>query len=190
MKDIMLEDLEQAIKAGGTNWSMQNNLLDRKTKFIYDVRDFKTLQLLCNTTLSKEEDRQYAYHRWVNFFSSIYCEQLFCKYGAKKVDNLKDKDKDIYIDDIPYDVKLTVYPITTAIKYDLETNNGIEGMIRWFYNNQSGEGRKHFKNRIFIVCGGDTQEERIKNKIRFLCLEQAIKKWMIARFSKTGNFEN
>lgn len=190
MKDIKLEDLKQAIKADGTNWSMQNNLSDRKTKFIYDVRDFKTLQLLCNTTLSKEEDRQYAYHRWVNFFSSIYCEQLFCKYGAKKVDNLKDKDKDIYIDDIPYDVKLTVYPTTTAIKYDLETDDGIEGMIRWFYNNQSGEGRKHFKNRIFIVCGGDTQEERMKNKIRFLCLEQAIEKWMIARFSKTGNFEN
>ena len=36
--------------------------------------------------------------------------------------------------------------------------------------------------RIFIVCGGKTQEERMKNKIRFLLIEEAIKKWIIERF--------
>ena len=107
---------------------------------------------------------------------------MFCKYGAEKVNNLKDKEKDIYIDNIPYDVKLTVYPTTTAVKYDLRTEEGKEGMIRWFYNNQSNEGRQHYKNRIFIVCGGKTQEERMKNKIRFLSIEEAIKKWITTRF--------
>ena len=180
--NIKLEDIEKAIVAGGNDWKMQNNTLDRKTKFIYYVDNFDTLKLLCNTTLSKEKDRQYAYHRWANFCSSIYCEQLFCKYGAEKVNNLKDKEKDIYIGNIPYDVKLTVYPTTTAVKYDLRTEEGKEGMIRWFYNNQSNEGRQHYKNRIFIVCGGKTQEERMKNKIRFLSIEEAIKKWIIERF--------
>lgn len=180
--EIKLKDLEQAIIAGGESWQMQNNLLDRKTKFIYDVRDFKTLQMLCNSTLSKLEDRQYAYHRWVNFYSSIYCEQLFCKYGAVKVDNHKDKEKDIIIDGIPYDVKLTVVPTTSETKYDLTTEEGKEGLIRWFYGCQSSEGRQHYKNRLFIVCDGDTQEEKMKNKIRFLLIEEAIKKWMVERF--------
>ena len=121
--DITLEDLQKAIIAGGTNWGVQNNEQDRKTKFIYDIRDFKTLKLLCDNALTKEEDRKYAYHRWVNFCSSIYCEQLFCKYGAEKVENRKDKNKDIYIDGIEYDVKLTTYPLTSEIKYNLDTED-------------------------------------------------------------------
>lgn len=180
--DIALDDLQKAIIAGGKNWEVQNNEQDRKTKFIYDVKDFNTLKLLCNNTLTKEEDRKYAYHRWLNFCSSIYCEQLFCKYGAKKVENKKDKYKDIYIDNIAYDVKLTTYPFSSEIKYNLDTEDGIEGLIKWFYNNQSNEGRQHYKNRIFIVCGGDTKEEQLNNKIRFLLIEEAIKKWITTRF--------
>lgn len=187
--DILQEDLEKAIIFGGNNWNIQNDELDKKTKFIYDVRDFNTLKLLCDTTLSKKEDRQYAYHRWVNFCSSIYCEQLFCKYGATKVENRKDKNKDILIDGIPYDVKLTIYPSTSEIKYDLRTEVGKEGLIKWFYNCQSNEGREHFKNRIFIVCGGKTKEERIHNKTRFLLIEEGIKKWSTTRFSKGSIFE-
>lgn len=186
--NIKLEDLQKAIIAGGTKWELQNNEQDRKTKFIYDVTDFDTLKLLCNTVLSKDEDRKYAYHRWVNFQSSIYCEQLFCKYGAKKVENRKDKNKDIYIKDIPYDVKLTTYPLSSEIKYNLETEDGIEGLIRWLYNNQSNEGRFHFKNRIFIVCSGETKEEQLNNKIRFLSIEEAIKKWMTTRFFEDSIF--
>ena len=180
--DITLEDLQKAIIAGGDSWGIQNDEQDRKTKFIYDVRDFNTLKLLCNNALTKEEDRKYAYHRWLNFCSSIYCEQLFCKYGAKKVENRKDKNKDIYIDNIAYDVKLTTYPFSSEIKYNLDTEDGIEGLIKWFYNNQSNEGRQHYKNRIFIVCGGETKEEQMNNKIRFLLIEEAIKKWITTRF--------
>ena len=186
--DITLEDLQKAIIAGGTNWGVQNNEQDRKTKFIYDIRDFKTLKLLCDNALTKEEDRKYAYHRWVNFCSSIYCEQLFCKYGAEKVENRKDKNKDIYIDGIEYDVKLTTYPFTSEIKYDLDTEDGIEGLIRWFYNNQSSEGRQHYKNRIFVVCGGNTKEEQMNNKIRFLSIEEAIKNWIMKRFFEDSIF--
>lgn len=186
--NIKLEDLQKAIIAGGTKWELQNNEQDRKTKFIYDVTDFDTLKLLCNTVLSKDEDRKYAYHRWVNFQSSIYCEQLFCKYGAKKVENRKDKNKDIYIKDIPYDVKLTTHPLSSEIKYNLKTEDGIEGLIRWLYNNQSNEGRLHFKNRIFIVCGGETKEEQLNNKIRFLSIEEAIKNWIMKRFFEDSIF--
>ena len=181
--EITLEDLNKAIQAGGNNWSIQNNILDEKTKFIYDVKDFNTLQLLCNTVLKKEDTRQYAYHRWVNFQSSKYCEQLFCKYGAIKADNYKDKEKDIIINSIPYDVKLTVYPAALQ-QYDLSLDKEKDKLIKWLYYNQSKEGRNHYKNRVFIVCGGDTKEDRMKNKIKFLSIEDGIKKWMNTGFQK------
>ena len=178
MMNISVKDLETAINFMGTKWSKQNNELDRKTKFIYDINSFNKLEKICKATLSKKEDRQYAYHRWVNFCSSIYCEQLFCKYGATKVENNKDKEKDIYINDIPFDVKLTVFPDTSLEKYDLDTKEGREGLANWFYNNQSGEGRYHNKNRLFVVCCGDTIEEKNKLKTNFSLIEEKIKEFM------------
>ena len=108
--------------------------------------------MLCNCALCSNELRQYAYHRWVNFHSSIYCEQLFCKYGAKKVENNKDKEKDIVINKIAYDVKLTVYPNAFKNQYDLNIDENKNKLIKWLYTNQSKEGRNHMRNRLFIVC--------------------------------------
>jgi len=176
--EIKLEDLEKAIKAGGDSWCIQNNDWDAKTKFIYDVKDFNRLEMLCNCALRSNDARQYTYHRWVNFHSSIYCEQLFCKYGAEKVENNKDKEKDIIINGIAYDVKLTVYPNAFINQYDLDIDENKNKMIRWLYKNQSKEGRNHFKNRLFIVCCGNTPEERMKKKTNFSLIEDSIKEWM------------
>lgn len=176
--EIKLEDLEKAIKAGGNDWSIQNNNSDMKTKFIYDVKDFNKLQTLCNCALRSDEDRKYAYHRWVNFHSSIYCEQLFCKYGAEKVENYKDKEKDIFINGVAYDVKLSVYPAAFINQYDLDVEDNKEKIIKWLYKNQSKEGRSHFKNRLFIVCCGETKEERMKKKTDFVLIEEKIREWM------------
>ena len=41
---MILEDLQKAIKLMGNNWQKQNNLLDRKTKFIYYVETNEKIQ--------------------------------------------------------------------------------------------------------------------------------------------------
>jgi hypothetical protein len=175
---MIKEELTQVAKLMGNKWCKQNDLLDRKTKFIYDVMDFKTLQSMCNRMLSKEEDRLYAYHRWFNLNISTYCEEVFCKYGAVKVENKKDKEKDIYINDIPFDVKVTNYPSTASEEFDLDSEVGRKDLATWLYNNQSKEGRQHFKNRIFIVCCGDSLEEKVANRMNLELLDAHIKDFM------------
>ena len=91
---MILKDLQKAIILMGDSWQKQNNLLDRKTKFVYDVDNFELLNRMCKTMLKNEDNRKYAYHRWVNLNISNYCEELFCKYGAEKVENKKDKEKE------------------------------------------------------------------------------------------------
>ena len=95
---------------------------------------------------------------------------------AIKEKNIKDKEVDIYIDNIPFDIKITVYPNALSNHpYDLNTRDGKNLMIKWLYKNQSQQQRKHFKNRIFIICDGKTQYdslclksdfEQIRNKIK------------------------
>ena len=155
---MIIEDLKRAIQLMDDNWIKQNNILDYKTKFIYDIKDYDSLIKVSHLLLSKDDDINYAIHRWVNLQISNACEELFCKYGAKKVENKKDKEKDIYINDIPFDVKVTNYPSTAYENFNLDSEYGKADLATWLYNNQSSEGRQHFKNRIFVVCCGKNNE--------------------------------
>lgn len=180
------QDIELAINSMNKIWYKQNNVLDKKTTFIYDVENFNGLIDICNRMLSKEDERQYAIHRWVNLQISNFCEECFCKYGAEKVKNNKDKEKDIYIWNQPYDVKVTNYPQTAFEKFNLTTNEGKKDLGMWFYNNQSQEDRKHFKNRLFVVCCG---EDPWKTRKDFIKLEKSIKNYMDC-FAPTYYYEN
>lgn len=175
---MILKDLQKAIVLMGDSWQKQNNLLDRKTKFVYDVDNFELLDRMCKTMLKNEDDRKYAYHRWVNLNISNYCEELFCKYGAEKVENKKDKEKDIFIDDVPFDVKVTNYPSTAYENFDLDTEQGKKDLCIWLYNNQSNEGRQHFKNRLFVVCCGNNMEEKWRNRTNLKLLDDHIRDFM------------
>ena len=162
----------------GDSWQKQNNLLDRKTKFVYDVDNFELLDRMCKTMLKNEDDRKYAYHRWVNLNISNYCEELFCKYGAEKVKNKKDKEKDIFIDNVPFDVKVTNYPSTSYESFNLDIDQGKKDLCIWLYNNQSNEGRQHFKNRLFVVCCGNNMEEKWRNRTNLKLLDDHIRDFM------------
>lgn len=171
-------DLITAINLMSNKWVKQSNVLDRKTSFIYDIEDFESFSRVSNLLLSKSEDVDYALHRWVNLQISNYCEALFCKYGAIKVENKKDKEKDIFIDNVPFDVKVTNYPNTAYEKFDLKNIEDKNNLAIWFYNNQSQEGRKHLKNRLFVVCNGKDNDEKWKNRINLDLLENKIKNFM------------
>lgn len=171
-------DLITAINLMSNKWVKQSNILDRKTSFIYDIEDFESFSRVSNLLLSKSEDVDYALHRWVNLQISNYCEALFCKYGAIKVENKKDKEKDIFIDNVPFDVKVTNYPNTAYEKFDLKNIEDKNNLAIWFYNNQSQEGRKHLKNRLFVVCNGKDNDEKWKNRINLDLLENKIKGFM------------
>lgn len=175
-----MEDLERELKKAlsyiDENWQIQNNFNDYKSNFVYKV---ETVDEIINLSKQNGIDYKYALHRWYNFKTSIYCENVFVKNGAVKERDFRNKEIDIYINDVPFDVKLTVYPKALSHHpYDLTTREGKDKMIEWMYKNQSQQQRKHLANRLFIVCDGENQYQSLCLKSDFEQLKTKIKEYI------------
>ena len=176
METNIENELKKALDIIDENWSMQNNVNDYKSNFIYNTL---TLNEVIKKAQENEIDVKYAVHRWYNFHTSITCEKIFTEYGAIKEQNIKHKKIDIYLKDTPFDVKLTVYPKKLSEHpYDLNTREGKSEMIKWMYANQSQEGRKHLANRLFIVCDGNSSYDNLCLKSDFAQIRDKIKKYV------------
>ena len=172
MNTDMREELKKALKLLIPGWKMQNNIDDKKSKSIYRL---ETVDECLKMAEEKNVEEQYVLHRWYNYKTSEECENIFVKCGARKEENKKDSKKDIYINDVQFDVKLTVYPAgLPEHPFDLAKREGKNGMIKWLYANQSQGDRKHLENRFFVVCDADTREERLRLKIDFEQMEEKI----------------
>lgn len=180
-------ELQKALNLIRENWGRQNNANDRRSNFIYQVQ---TVDECLRRAQVLGIDSNYVLHRWYNFHTSTKCEEIFVEHGAIKEQDPYNHDIDIYIDDIPYDVKLTVYPAkleNEGVFIDLNSRNGKNDLIQWFYSNQSQEGRKHLKNRIFIVCNGDTAFEKMAKKCDFETIDKAIRNYFNYLLSNAPN---
>ena len=150
----------------------QNNDWDKKTNFIYTTFSFSTL--LKNNEPLNQLLQEYALNRWYNFWSAMAVEFLFASHlKVKPNKNAFDKLVDFQIDAIYFDHKTTVFPVGFNQSYRYAKNNKKE-LIEWLYNNQSQEGRKHFKNRLFIVLFDKSNNEHWKMKAEIQLLKQEI----------------
>ena len=150
----------------------QNNDWDKKTNFIYTTFSFSTL--LKNNEPLNQLLQEYALNRWYNFWSAMAVEFLFASHlKVKPNKNAFDKLVDFQIDAIYFDHKTTVFPVGFNQSYQYAKNNKKE-LIEWLYNNQSQEGRKHFKNRLFIVLFDKSNNEHWKMKAEIQLLKQEI----------------
>ncbi len=168
------EELKKALSLISLEWGRQNNRFDKRSNFIYRV---ETVDECLQKAREMAIDENYVLHRWYNYQTSIYCEGLFVKYGAQKEKQLYNHDIDIYINEIPYDVKLTVYPAKLKRSgeiLNLHNRDDKNTLIRWMYANQSQEGRKHLKNRMFIVCNGENTYQNLVLKSDFDIIETRI----------------
>ena len=175
--NLQLEkDLKDTMNMISANWKMQNNTFDRSTNFIYQMDSLNDCMIEIERT---SVDRDYALHRWYNYMTSIYCEYIFCDYGAVHDKNKYNHDVDIYIGDVPFDVKLTVYPAKLSSRpYDLTTRAGKDDMIRWYYANQSQQSRKQMLNRLYVVCDASSSHENMVMKSNFDLMRQRISAYM------------
>ena len=178
------EELQKALSIIDANWKMQNNFNDYRSNFIYKV---DTLEDVINNSKINGVDEKYAIHRWYNFKTSIACENIFVEFGAIKEEDFRNKEIDIYIDGVPFDVKLTVYPnALSEHPYDLKTREGKNNMIRWYYEHQSQQQRKHLANRLFIVCDGKSQYNSLCLKADFQQIREKVQAFILE--SKTNGF--
>lgn len=133
----------------------QSDKYDIKTNFIYNINAFDDLIGKIENDLITEDDykglRNYALNRWYNFWSAMAVENIFRNLrGVVPAVNSKDRLVDFSINGINFDHKTSVFPKKYTHEIDYAQQHP-KDLIEWLYKNQSQEGRKHHKNRLFIV---------------------------------------
>ncbi len=136
----------------------QNDLWDKSTSFIYKTFVFEDLitQIKIHFNNLKTETSfvlyfNYALNRWYNFWSAKAVEMMFTQ--CPKVTAHKDpydKHIDFWIDNIPFDHKTSVFPKGFGKSFTYAQQH-TEELVQWLYDKQSQQGRKHLKNRLFVV---------------------------------------
>lgn len=127
----------------------QQDSWDIQTGFIYRTPTFE--ELLSKTSHFSKDLKDYAFNRWYNFWSAVAVELMFCNHEMVHPNPDKtDKLFDFKIGELPFDHKTSVFPKGFGRSLEFAKENKAE-LIQWLYNNQSQEGRKHHKNRLFVV---------------------------------------
>lgn len=160
----------------------QNDVFDKLTNFIYRIPSFDEVLKETEKRFSKDNEHKnianYALNRWYNFWSAQAVEKIFCSLpNVKPALDEKDRLVDFSIDGVTFDHKTSIfpknflYPINEAIKKTDE-------LIRWLYEHQSQQQRKHLKNRLFIVLYfSDGEHWKLKAEISWL--KERIEKYMV-----------
>jgi hypothetical protein len=155
-------------------WGLkQNDELDRQTNFIYKISSFDALIKKAEESFSNQSDKvllfNYSLNRWFNFWSARAVQSFFTSHSkVKPVEFSKDREKDFFINDIPFDHKTSVYPKKFRLSH-LKIKENPYPLIKWFYRSQSQQQRKHFANRLFVVVYSDSGEHwKIKAELHLL----------------------
>ena len=161
----------------------QNDYFDNKTNFIYQIKTFEELLLEIDKRFKSDKNFNsyfnYALNRWFNFWSAFAVEKIFCSLPyVKSAYNHKDRLKDFSIKGITFDHKTTVFPKKFNETIDHAKKTPLT-LIKWLYENQSGQKRKHFQNRLFIVLY-NSNGEHWKLKAEILWLKGIIENYLSA----------
>ncbi len=159
----------------------QTDQLDKLTRFIYKTETFEDLlaqiELRFKTLTEKENLKNYALNRWYNFHSAMAVERIFKSHPlVSQTVNAKDREKDFFIGDIPFDHKTTVFPKQFKGTFN-EAINQPENLIEWLYKHQSQQGRHHLKNRLFVVLY-DHKGEHWQLKANLQKIELAVYQYL------------
>lgn len=161
----------------------QSNTWDKLTNFIYKTYSFQSL--MKKTEGFEQPLRDYALNRWYNFWSAMAVEDIFTSHNNVKANkNAYDKLVDFTINKIPFDHKTSVFPKGFGHSYEYAREHEKE-LILWLYNNQSQQGRKHLKNRLFVIMYEGERKEHWKMKSEIMLLKENINKYM-ENFSKNN----
>ena len=154
----------------------QSDIWDQQTNFIYTT--YSMHMLLKKTEHFDSALRDYALNRWYNFWSAKAVEDIFASHSKVEANrNSYDKLVDFTIEKIPFDHKTSVFPRAFNRSYTYARSHEQE-LIEWLYANQSQQGRKHLKNRLFIVIYDAIAMEHWKIKAEIMLLKSAIDEYV------------
>ena len=180
--NINLNDVEKELKKRlkfSYSWGRkQNNHWDALSNFIYNIDNFDNLIIKIKSRFSEIKSEEISYNelfnysinRWYNFWSAMAVEKIFCSMpGVTPNKNEKDKLVDFSINGINFDHKTSIFPGNYPNSFDFAKKHPND-LIKWLYNNQSKQRRKHYKNRLFIILykKDDLQHWKLKAEISWL----------------------
>ena len=156
--NILESELNKRLIYPYTWYRKQNDKWDKSTSFIYKVRFFEELISQIKTHFShlKIETTfdayfNYALNRWYNFWSAKAIEMMFIQNPKVKAAlDPYDRHIDFWINNISFDHKTSVFPKGFKKSFNYAQQHPQE-LAQWLYDNQSQQGRKHFKNRLFVI---------------------------------------
>jgi len=136
-------------RAQGDDW-------DRHSNFIYDTHSLDELRAQTRRVANKaglplHDFACYVVHRWYNHHTHEIALELFTAHPrVRREANRRHRRVDIYLGGVPFDLKLTRFP--RAYPGDLARAQAEpRELINWLYRHQSGEGRYHTANRLFLI---------------------------------------
>lgn len=186
MKNLDLVNIEKELKKRHPFpylwFRKQNDNWDGWTNFIYQIQDWDALNeriasVVKNQKVDRQQLFQYAANRWYNFWSAQAIEKIFTQIqGIEAVHNIRDREKDFYLHEIPFDHKTSVFPRGFDHNFEFAQSNE-RLLIEWLYKNQSTQKRYHLKNRLFIVVY-DRKGEHWKLKAEISLIQQEIYKYV------------
>lgn len=154
---------------------VQNDRFDSYTKYIYNTETYDELvektKKTCEVYPDLEYDRvfRYALNRWFNHMISDFAESVFLSHDIVEDEpDIYNKEIDFYINDIPFDLKMSVFPkwFEKDIDYAMVHK---EELIERMYKHCSKEKRLHNGNKMFIVCySSDGDHNSVKGNLQWV----------------------
>ncbi len=135
---------------------VQGDEWDAHSRFIYHIRALdalrqETRRVAAEAGLPVNDFARYVINRWYNLHTHQIALEMLCAYPrVRRQDDPRHPTVDLYLDGIPFDLKLTRFP--RAYAHSLEHARAHpQTLARWLYDHQSSEGRYHTANRLFLV---------------------------------------
>lgn len=125
----------------------QRDGADAATRFVYECQSLTEVRERSSNIGLDGDLTSYAEKRWVNLVRHDSWLALFLERpGCEAWPDPKDKRRDLLVETIPFDLKVTRYPRTCTPGMDTRA------LATWFYENQSGGSRFHLDNRLFVCA--------------------------------------
>jgi hypothetical protein len=147
-------------------WSrVQDDTWDRASRFIYATRTLNSLRRETRRVVAERgyptrEFASYVLHRWYNYHSHEAALEVILAHER----TTPEKDPfhhtvDFYLDGTGLDLKLARFPARYPHSLDhARANPG--HLARWLYEHQSGQGRFHAANRLFVILADTRDPDR------------------------------
>ena len=151
---------------------------DRATQIIYKITDFETLLSELDELELEEKIKNYGINKWFNFWTAKAVEKVFTEnQNIMPNTNQYGKLLNFEINGVKFDHKVFVFPKHFNQSFEYAKQNKPE-LIQWFFDNQNQDGRKHLKNRLFIVLFDSVDRRHWKLKAEVSLLNETVTQYL------------